>query len=208
MSTPDLPRGLDAVAYWQQHLRGWEYVYVIRSDEQTPIKIGRAIDVEARLKGLQTGNPYRLKVIGAIPGNSDIEACFHRHLRLSRMRGEWFDGPAVQRFLDWFDRHSDQLILRFQADGTVPHEWAFRLKLAEPDVRPKRGKGLRSPNIRGNALLGHRWRTTTGRTAEITVRHVEPDPLPPEQSREFEIELAERGRHADLSKFGWNKPSA
>jgi len=71
------------------------YVYVIQSGDG-PIKIGVAVDPEARRLGLQVGNPYPLTIralIGCLDdsGAFAIEAALHRHFADVRMVGEWFD---------------------------------------------------------------------------------------------------------------------
>lgn len=81
-----------------------EYVYFIHSEENNAVKIGRAKNVEKRLKSLQTAHPYQLKVIKtfSVKGGKaakeleiDLHALF-KHLQLS---GEWF--KAEQELLNF-----------------------------------------------------------------------------------------------------------
>jgi hypothetical protein len=52
------------------------YVYVI-GEEDGPLKIGTAKDPIARLRGLQTGNPRRLRVEYVLVGDAHIEKLLH-----------------------------------------------------------------------------------------------------------------------------------
>ncbi|MEO8082550.1 MAG: GIY-YIG nuclease family protein [Ardenticatenales bacterium] len=71
-------------------------VYVVRSGRF--IKVGKANDVQARLRTFQTGTPHRLELLWAIETYSSesamrIERLLHRDLDTLgvRTRGEWFD---------------------------------------------------------------------------------------------------------------------
>lgn len=87
----------------EQHLRYWArcgyhspFVYVVGCEEFTPVKVGHTHDgVESRMRGLQTGCPYPLKVLHVIPGTQTLETWLHRHMRPLRLCGEWFDGPGL-----------------------------------------------------------------------------------------------------------------
>jgi len=65
------------------------YIYFVRC--QHYVKIGYAKDVEKRLAGLQTGNPYKLEVVATVPGTPSLERAFHKALRRKYVRGEWFE---------------------------------------------------------------------------------------------------------------------
>lgn len=66
-------------------------VYFIQADRGGPIKIGVAKDVEARLRDLQVGNPFELRVVGQIPNAGQaLERRLHSLLERHRIRGEWF----------------------------------------------------------------------------------------------------------------------
>lgn len=198
MTLPDpLPRGLDAVDWWSEHLRDWEFVYIIQGDEGTPVKIGRAIDVRARLKGLQTGNPQELRVLAATPGAAYDEAEFHRHLKFSRVRGEWFEGPMVDVFLDWFHRLSDHRILRYAVDHKPPYA---DYTLPIPDLKPKGGRDVSKVTV-----FGHKWRTKS-KSSPVSVRRIEPSPLTEEESREHEVRYYDgRKRRPDPAEYGWDQ---
>ena len=61
------------------------YTYIMKS--QGLYKIGKAIDVNARLKGFQCGNPY-IELIKIIQGNHERK--LHQLYKEKRVRGEWF----------------------------------------------------------------------------------------------------------------------
>lgn len=65
-------------------------LYFIQRGETGPIKIGVAVDPMKRLLELQTGNAEKLRLLGAVPGSRKLEAKLHRHFRLLRLEGEWF----------------------------------------------------------------------------------------------------------------------
>jgi len=78
-------------------------VYWIQAVEGGPIKIGAASDPtgESRLKGLQTGNPNALRIVGVVPGHVKLEAWLHKKARSygARVRGEWFEEGEAMRLL-------------------------------------------------------------------------------------------------------------
>ncbi len=70
------------------------YVYFISDGKY--IKIGKANNVECRVKELQCGNPNKLKVVSRITCASSqdaftVEKFFHKELADHNVRGEWFD---------------------------------------------------------------------------------------------------------------------
>lgn len=102
------------------------YIYLLRCRPNGPTKIGFAADVEARIRGLQTGNPDQLHLITSIPGTLEEETRIHRHLRKERVRGEWFDGEATRAFV--------AEVLEFGREALPP---------VEP-VKPKRAWRIKS----------------------------------------------------------------
>jgi ribosome-binding protein aMBF1 (putative translation factor) len=69
------------------------YVYAIGAEGTSLVKIGCAKMVEKRLKTLQTGQPFPLYVLAAVPVAEDIhriEKQVHAFLAEERRRGEWF----------------------------------------------------------------------------------------------------------------------
>ena len=74
-------------------------VYFIQADMpggRGPIKVGYMGNGEMwrRIKELQTGCPWDLKVIRCTPGTQANERWVHREFGASRMRGEWFQFSA------------------------------------------------------------------------------------------------------------------
>lgn len=60
-----------AVRALESRYRGRTYVYFLRQGEDGPIKIGFTRSVVDRVANLQGGNPYRLQVLGIIPGGDE-----------------------------------------------------------------------------------------------------------------------------------------
>lgn len=54
------------------------------------IKIGLTRDLRARLNALQTGSPYPLRVLAALPGTEAEEHELHTRFADLRLSGEWF----------------------------------------------------------------------------------------------------------------------
>jgi predicted GIY-YIG superfamily endonuclease len=57
------------------------------------IKIGVSKNPERRIKSLQTGNPYKIKLILAIEDSAayDLEYQFHKYYEKEKSVGEWFE---------------------------------------------------------------------------------------------------------------------
>lgn len=71
------------------------YVYFMQSGKNGPIKIGKSNNPEKRMISVQTGNPYKLRLVAVIYCDDDaaayrMESRFHRILKKHRMHGEWF----------------------------------------------------------------------------------------------------------------------
>ena len=64
-------------------------VYFIQS-ATSEIKIGMAIDVQARLKGLQTAHPVKLELLAFTIGGREQEKAYHATFADHRLHGEWF----------------------------------------------------------------------------------------------------------------------
>lgn len=74
----------------REALRG--YVYIIKCNEF--YKIGSSRDgVDGRLKAMQTGNPYKLRLILKIKIDNypKAELMLHEHFKDKRRLGEWFE---------------------------------------------------------------------------------------------------------------------
>jgi hypothetical protein len=64
-------------------------VYFIQS-AGSEIKIGKAVDVQSRLKGLQTSHPHALTILAITDGGKAQEAEYHARFAVHRLHGEWF----------------------------------------------------------------------------------------------------------------------
>lgn len=89
-----------------------EYVYFIHSEENNAVKIGRAKNVEKRLKSLQTAHPYQLKVIKTFPlkggkAAKELEISLHQKFKHLQLSGEWF--KAEQELLDFVMEQLEQI---------------------------------------------------------------------------------------------------
>jgi hypothetical protein len=65
--------------------------YLVQGEHGGPIKIGlsNTTGLGSRVAALQTGYPYRLKVVRLLQGN--LEAELHSQFAHLRMNGEWFE---------------------------------------------------------------------------------------------------------------------
>lgn len=76
------------------------FIYFIFNRDSQAIKIGRAIDVQKRLKSLQTSSPVSLEVLKVVPVESlkkaqEIEIYLHRKFDHLRLSGEWFKADSL-----------------------------------------------------------------------------------------------------------------
>lgn len=76
--------------------------FLQQSEGSCRIKIGYTGDETPlnRLAGLQTGNPYPLRVICTFPGTQTTEGELHDRFAFARRQGEWFDPvPEILLFM-------------------------------------------------------------------------------------------------------------
>lgn len=70
-------------------------LYAIRAEGTSLVKIGYTRgSVEKRIKAMQTGQPFALRIIATHPIEDDVrrkEAWLHAFLKQERRRGEWFE---------------------------------------------------------------------------------------------------------------------
>lgn len=91
------------------------YVYFIRAGHDGPIKIGKAKNVDARIKELQIGNHRKLNLLYTLKAKSErnafyIEKQFHKMFGSKRIHGEWFKSDIkLDKFMDTLAREKDQL---------------------------------------------------------------------------------------------------
>lgn len=65
-----------------------DFVYFIGGDHGA-IKIGRSVNVEVRLRTIQTHSPVPLRILATIEGGSR-ERLYHKIFAAHRLHGEWF----------------------------------------------------------------------------------------------------------------------
>lgn len=87
-----------------------EYIYLIGAREVPCVKIGVSADCSARLKSLQTGFPYELKLLRQIKhlDAKGIESLLHTLLKDYKLHGEWFDSFVLQ-LVNWDSIESEDV---------------------------------------------------------------------------------------------------
>lgn len=88
------------------------YVYFIGESDDGPVKIGVSRDPVARLRGMQTGNPRRLRIEYVLVGDAHIEKLLHEmweaHAIFSaRNAGKVESAPGTE----WFKPEARALLL-------------------------------------------------------------------------------------------------
>lgn len=79
------------------------YVYFVQCEGGGPVKIGATRNLEQRLLALQTGCPFPLRLLSALPTADPLGYERHLHRRFARHRldGEWFKPcPDMETLLD------------------------------------------------------------------------------------------------------------
>lgn len=67
------------------------YVYVVGSGRPgDPVKIGHSANPKERVRSLQTGAPYLIRLLDQHPGPGALERYLHRRFEDSKVHGEWF----------------------------------------------------------------------------------------------------------------------
>lgn len=114
-------RGWPQLGYWVRKGDVPCFVYVIQAEGDSPIKVGKATVVPARIAELQTGNPRPLDLLHVLVGGLDLEKALHKLLApRDRMTGEWFDGPSVSGFLERIDGLASQMVLHHRSTRELP----------------------------------------------------------------------------------------
>lgn len=156
------PTGEKYLGLWfnEWYSSSTRFVYVVQGDPGTPIKVGVANNPIQRMKGIQTGYPWRLRLLFVVPGDQHLEWYLHERLKGHRLLGEWFE--PVDAFLDYVADLADRMM-----DAWDGHRDNLPDYADQPEIR--------------DALPANRQRHT------VTVRHVEPDPvMSPDQIRQLE----------------------
>jgi len=68
------------------------FVYIIGNKDHNIYKIGISKDPTKRLKGIQTGNPFKLSIIDTFKTNyaKQVESDYHELFEEYKLEGEWF----------------------------------------------------------------------------------------------------------------------
>lgn len=69
------------------------WVYFVRAGTHS-VKIGSTADLAARLDHIQTHNHEAVTLLGAVPGDSAVEAAIHSRLAPYRLHREWYSYTA------------------------------------------------------------------------------------------------------------------
>lgn len=86
------------------------FCYFFGNRKQGVVKIGVTKDMFRRLKEVQTGFPYNLKILGYIESRKPLktESKMHQYYRRFNLRGEWFRlTDRIEEFLDELDNGID-----------------------------------------------------------------------------------------------------
>ena len=80
-----------------------DHLYIIQSDQTGALKIGRSKNPKNRLKQLQTGSPYKLKLLVSVNDKGHLEKRLHERLKnyKAACKGEWFDFQCSGSLPDW-----------------------------------------------------------------------------------------------------------
>jgi hypothetical protein len=79
-------------------------LYIIQSNDNGAFKVGVSKNPIKRLSQLQTGSPFKLKIILILEGKSRLEKRLHdqlRSFRLGNFKGEWFSYDGFASLPDW-----------------------------------------------------------------------------------------------------------
>lgn len=110
------------------------YVYFIKATTSGLIKIGRAVNVDKRLKSLQHISPDRLILLGVLAETLFSETSLHTRFAESHSHGEWFK-PTIE-------------LIEFITNNAVTS-----IPLREP---PPPFPNIHTPGMIGNIIKAHR----------------------------------------------------
>ncbi|MBD2415710.1 helicase [Nostoc calcicola FACHB-389] len=81
------------------------FVYFILNSDSKAIKIGRAKNIEQRMKSLQTSSPAHLKLIKSVQVDGaskaiELEQALHQQFQAIKLAGEWFKAePSLLEYI-------------------------------------------------------------------------------------------------------------
>lgn len=139
------------------------YVYFIETEDEQFIKIGFSVRPTMRLQRLSTNNPFRLTLLGFMPGSRVTERYLHRRFKADQVNGEWFrSSDEIRRMINGLG------LLTEWADDAArewqpPEELKFIERKPEEVVVPPRARRMpRDPHTPKNAyaveLASLRWK--------------------------------------------------
>jgi hypothetical protein len=111
------PEQLD---YWRPRLTTPNFVYFVQEGDRGPVKIGRAVDPERRVRDLQTGNPTQLELRHVLPGASDLEGALHRRFEPALIRGEWYGRKYLPVILAFGEGLARDAVEAYDGSGVPP----------------------------------------------------------------------------------------
>jgi hypothetical protein len=87
-----------------------QHLYIMQMDRTGAVKIGRSGNVDRRRNEVQTGCPYKVRIILVVKDKGPLERNLHR--RLQRFRtggfdGEWFEVDGLPSLPDWIYEQLD-----------------------------------------------------------------------------------------------------
>lgn len=87
-------------------------IYLINGKCSAMYKIGYTENsIESRMKALQTGCPYKLKLIKNIQGGFAIEKMLHEKYKTNRKQGEWFEFKNINPVVKYMDDISNNKVI-------------------------------------------------------------------------------------------------
>ncbi len=95
---------------------GWCYVYFIKDLHR--VKIGRAVDLRQRFRGLQTAQARPLTLLLSIPAHAALEGAIQSRFAHLRERGEWFRlEPDLLAFIHAVQQGANPVALLWEPNG-------------------------------------------------------------------------------------------
>ena len=86
-------------------------IYFIKDTVNLTIKIGYSKKPQKRLGVLQTSSPYKLLLLGTVPGTPDDEVSYHGKFATYRLQGEWFKGEIIEEVLTIIANHKANMVI-------------------------------------------------------------------------------------------------
>lgn len=135
-------------------------IYFLQGKVGTPIKIGytqTAATLASRVSSLQTGYPWRLRVLARCDGTKQDERRIHEVFAGYRLMGEWFDpAPRMGQFIAECVRAGVRRALAahraaIQADGSSQWDELFVGEARSSDLLCLRAGALRAARLENRA---------------------------------------------------------